>query len=153
MVMAARIRRHIFLLTEGEMFSSQELLVHANRPTVDQTLHRLVRTGIIVRITRGIYMRETADSWRPSVEEVARMKAKIFAKEIVFGSNDTATLLGLPVNDSSNTTFICSSGRSSSFIYGDKRVQLKVLAARKLRLKAEKALERGVLMDFRPQSA
>ncbi|MBX9723981.1 MAG: type IV toxin-antitoxin system AbiEi family antitoxin domain-containing protein [Candidatus Obscuribacterales bacterium] len=124
MVMAADIRHHIFSLPEGRMFSSRDFLICATRATVDQTLHRLMERGVIVRVARGVYMRETANGWRPSVDELARFKAKTFSKEIYLvasADNDKNTTAE---TEQFKTTFYCSGG-SSSFMYGDNRIYLK----------------------------
>lgn len=121
MTMAADIRAHIFRAQEGQLFSSRDFLKYGSRTSVDQTLYRLVRLGVIVRIAQGVYMRETADSWRPSIEELARFKAKILGKELIstsnsaFGSSD----------DRAESTFICSGISDSSFKYGKHKIKLK----------------------------
>lgn len=78
------IRRHISGLPARAIFPTRSLLVYGRRATVDKSLSRLAAKGKIVRVTRGLYMKCSAEEKHPlpSIEEVARIKARAFGREI-----------------------------------------------------------------------
>src|SRR3970040_2969818 len=57
MTISATIRSRIGRFRRGEPFTSRELLALGSRASVDQTLSRLVRQGVISRVSRGIYVK------------------------------------------------------------------------------------------------
>lgn len=116
MTMSMRIRNAIFSMPEGRLFTSNALLSCGSRTAVDQNLHRLAKQGIIIRVARGVFMRETADRRRPSAQEVAIAKASAFGKQIAVSQANG--------KDSNSTTFLCSGG-SSSFQFGNMRIRFK----------------------------
>lgn len=124
MSMAKRIREYIFSLPEGELFTSTQMTALAPRRVVDQTLHRLSSLGVIVRITRGIFMRETEDGWRPSAGDVAIAKAKAFGKFIVPFQRENK-------DGQATETFLCTGG-SSSFKYGNQQITFKHACPRRI---------------------
>jgi hypothetical protein len=124
MYMSARIRQHIFSLEEGVLFTSRDLLRYGTRCTVDQTLFRLLKRGVIVRIARGVFMRETDTGWRPGAQEVATVKARAFGKQIYLERQTGGAHDGSSNGLFSDRTFRCS-GRSSSFVYGEQRIYLR----------------------------
>src|SRR5262249_39590122 len=87
---------------------TQDVVHFGKRSTVDQTLKRCVDKGHIRRLARGVFMRI---HWRGrdiSNEEIARIKAEAFGKSF-------------HVKDG---TFRVS-GRSSTFMFGEMKIQLK----------------------------
>ena len=129
---SAEIRRHIFSLAEGKLFTSREFLSHGKRGTVDQNLDRLVKRGVIVRIAHGVFMRETASGWRPSIQEIAAAKARWSGKEIYACTSYKSN------SDGSNRTeqaavFLCSGGRST-FSYEGQTIRLKTVSNAKSKL-------------------
>ncbi len=150
MVMAADIRHHIFSLPEGLMFSSRDLLLYATRATVDQTLHRLMEKGVIVRVARGVYMRETENGWRPTIDELARFKAKAFSKEIYIAAAADHDKSTSSDGDQVKTTFYCSGG-SSSFMYGDNRIYLKGTRPG-FQLRHAQTIKQSAVLNFQPES-
>lgn len=133
MSLALLIRRHIFRLPEGKLFTSRDLLGYAPRSTVDRTMYILVKKGIVVRVARGVFMRETADGWRPSIEEVVKVKAEAFGRTVHMHPKTAAKKMRLTEVKDDNPRY-WSSGASSSFIVGSVRVFLHVASRRKLNL-------------------
>ena len=74
------VRAHVSALAPGEPFTSSDLLPVGTRASVDQALSRLVRAGVIDRITRGVFARPRTNPYvgkvPPAPEEVARAKAE-----------------------------------------------------------------------------
>ncbi len=75
MYTATFIRRHIFQLPAGQLFATRHLLAYGSRAAVDQALYRLVRSGVIVRLARGVFVRQEAGAGLPSALQVAAVKA------------------------------------------------------------------------------
>lgn len=150
-----QIRRHIFLLAEGELFTSRDLSIYGKRGTIDQNLNRLVKLGVIVRVTRGIFMRETASGWRPSLKEVAIAKARSFGKEIYDCGLDWPKP-GIQAefsNESNGSVTFLSSGCSSSFVYNNQRIYFKGVCPSKLREQPVLSLTSSEsVLNFEPNS-
>ncbi|MBX9689558.1 MAG: hypothetical protein K2X27_22805 [Candidatus Obscuribacterales bacterium] len=145
MGMASNIRHHIFSLPEGKLFSSRDLLHLGTRCTVDQAIHRMLKFRLIVRICRGVFMRETENGWRPTLKEVAIAKARAFGKELyLVDYSNTAS------SETDESTFYCS-GRSSSFTYADKRIYLKAKAPKFFQKDSQiPSSKSGEILDFSP---
>ncbi len=130
------IRRHIFGLPLGQIFTSRELLSYGRRPAVDQAIARLVRSNVIVRLARGVFVRDGSPT--PSAFEIARAKAEAFGKKLAAHGQTLAFELGLLPEPPPAPTFAVS-GSSSSFQLGTTRVRLQKTATRKLLLGDEPA--------------
>ena len=125
------IRRYIFALEKGRLFTTRECLKFGKRATVDQALCRLVRANLIVRLARGVFMRDDWEVRRPTVFEVARVKSLAFGKNIAMHGADLARDLGLAASGNSQPTFAVDK-RSSSFRFGDTTVHLREASMRKM---------------------
>ena len=132
------IRRHIFRLPRGRIFTTRELLSYGQRATVDKVLGRLVKKEIIVRLARGVFVRLDPGEPFPCAFEVARAKAHAFGKRIARHCADIAKELGLVADGPAEPTFAVS-GRSSSFRYGHQVIHLKGTCLRKMRIKESNA--------------
>ncbi len=123
---ARKIRQFIFSLPEGELFTTRHLMHLGSRDLLDQNLNRLVQLGAIVRISRGVFMRDTEDRRRPSVTAVAYAKAEAFSKDIM------EVPAGYPLAPQGDNVkvFLCANG-SGSFQYGETTVIFKRISARK----------------------
>lgn len=128
---SAFIRRHICRLPKGNPFTTRDMLRYGSRPAVDQTLYRMVKSGEILRLARGVFIVESPDAPLPSVLEVAMVKAQSFAKRIVSHGADIAKALGLAQSGNLEPTFSID-GRSSSFRYGSEVIHFKGTSPRKL---------------------
>ncbi len=125
------IRRHIFRLPLGRIFTTRQLLSYGRRAAVDQATARLVRQKIIVRLARGVFVREGSPI--PSVFAVARAKARSFGKRVRLHPRSLASELGLGLKPPAQPTFAVAAS-SSSFQFGSLQIHLKKTAPRKLSL-------------------
>lgn len=127
MQVSIQIRAYISGLAEGKLFTTRELLNYGSRAAVDQALHRLVAKGQIVRMARGVFVKESEGRFRPAVSEVALAKARSFGKDFygqIGGSCSrckSTPQLESPELQSEPLAFICS-GAPSSFDCGGQRV-------------------------------
>lgn len=127
------IKRFVVSLSFGKLFTTRECLLFGPRNAVDQALSRLVKRGMIVRVARGVFMREGSDVNSISVLDVARVKAESFGRKIATWSGHVAVELGIVPGAQREETFYVDSS-SSSFKFGDVAVHFKKTCPRKLRL-------------------
>jgi hypothetical protein len=128
---AARIRRHIHQLVDDKPFSIRDFLTYGSRAAIDQVFRRLVISGEIIRVARGLYIKNTAPF--PSVLEVAKAKAAAFRKSIASHGSKTAFALRLTSKASGRHVFAVT-GHSSSFRFGNKIIYFIGMCARKMHL-------------------
>jgi len=57
MKISKQIKQYIESIAQGEPFTATELLRFGSRATVDQTLSRLAKAGLLTRVSRGVYVR------------------------------------------------------------------------------------------------
>lgn len=129
MLAATRIRVAIGRIAVGKLFTTRQFLACGSRGAVDQCLYLLVKSGEIIRVARGVFMRK--GSPQPSVLSVARKKAAAFGKRIFEHGADTAVELTLLQSGNQTPVFACT-GRSSSFRCGDATIRLQGTSPRKL---------------------
>ncbi|MBY0357391.1 MAG: hypothetical protein K2W82_05255 [Candidatus Obscuribacterales bacterium] len=133
---AARIKNHIAKLENDQLFSTREFLSYGSRPAVDQALWRLVDAGIIIRVARGLFIKQGAVM--PTVFAVAKAKAEAFGRRIVTSGLQAARELGLTAKQSQNKTqetAYATNGRTSSFRFGKIKIRLIGTSPRKMGLK------------------
>ncbi|HEY9787491.1 MAG TPA: DUF6088 family protein [Candidatus Obscuribacterales bacterium] len=136
---SSKIKKHIAQLEKGQIFTTRDLLEYGLRNTVDQTLSRLARSGLIIRLARGVFTRNDFQKTLPTAFEVARAKASAFKKVIVQCGQNAWAALGLPETErrgadssgSASATYAIS-GNSSRFWYGDLLIEFIGIAQRKL---------------------
>jgi hypothetical protein len=75
------IERHIRRLPPTQIFTTREVLRYGPRGAVDQALYRMVRIGFIVRLARGVFVRDA--SQKPTLYEIVSAKAQAWGKIIV----------------------------------------------------------------------
>lgn len=129
------IRRFIFKLPLNRIFTTREVLVYGTRSTVDQSLGRLVNKGYIVRLTRGVFIRE--GSKQPTPFEVAKAKCLAYCKQISKHGAAIAAELNLIEIKNQEATFT-TTGRSSAFWFGNIRIIIKGISHRKMLLNQNK---------------
>lgn len=64
---ARLIREYAEQVELGEPFTTPELLKFGTRAAVDHSLSRLVKEGLLMRITRGVYVRPNVSKYLGSV--------------------------------------------------------------------------------------
>lgn len=114
------IRRFIFSLPTNKLFSTRDVLIYGTRSSVDQALCRLVKSGILIRLARGIFTRESDHLHNFSHFDIAQFKAQAFHKQITAPGINFAYELGLiskPDNNDHKLVFYIN-GSSSKFKTG-----------------------------------
>ncbi|HEY9715759.1 MAG TPA: DUF6088 family protein [Chroococcales cyanobacterium] len=125
------VKRHVNTAKLGQLMTSREFLAYGARGAIDQTLHRLVKKGILIRWARGVFSK--AFSEPPTAFEVATAKARAFGKIVAEHPSNTARRLKLSA-ESPETTVFQINGRSSSYRFGDTRIVTKEACAKKFNL-------------------
>jgi hypothetical protein len=129
MFTTARIVQAINRLELGQLLTTRQLLGMGSRAAIDQALHRLVKSGFVIRVTRGVFMKRNSPT--PTVWEVACAKATAFSRQIYQHGADAAKALGFIEEGNQSPTFACS-GSSSSFRFDESVIRLKGTSPRKL---------------------
>lgn len=124
------IRRHINNFVGDKPFSIRDFLIYGSRNVVDQIFHKMVLDGRIIRVARGVYIKDTAPM--PTAEEVAQVKAAAFGRTIAKYAG-TAQREQEEKQSRSDLVF-ASSGSTSSFQFGLKTIRFIRRSARKLQL-------------------
>jgi hypothetical protein len=125
------IRRHINNLVGDKPFSIRDFLIYGPRNIVDQVFHRLIVEGCIVRVARGVYIKDASPL--PSPLEVIQVKAAAFGRTIALhGSQACAQLINKPERISKFV--FATNGATSSFRVGRLVVRLIRVSARKIQL-------------------
>jgi len=114
-------------LPDDEIFSTRSMLEYGYRDEVDRALFKLVRTKYIRRLAWGIFIK--AGGREPSAFEVAQVKAEAFGKTLV---TDGAELAGEMTRRKTSGKKIVfhSTGRTTSFRFGRKRIVLQGVCAK-----------------------
>lgn len=128
----ARIRRDINSRPTNEPFTTREMLIHGRRKAVDQCLWKMVNTGVIRRLARGVFVKAAC---RRTFElfEIAKIKALAFGKKIL-RPPEHPELRGLRIAERQDPNTFYVDGYSSSFGCGKQRIYLKGTVARKFAL-------------------
>jgi hypothetical protein len=138
----AFIRRFVFSLKDGEIFSTRDCLDFGSRSAVDHALARLVKKGIIRRLARGIFACDPDSLRSYSFLDIAKLKGEAFGRKITSHPNSIASQLGLQEYDKASPrtdAFFSTDGPTTKFKFGDTTIHLKHAAPRKLRLATSKA--------------
>jgi hypothetical protein len=149
------ITQAIDALPPDAIFTTRDMCHYGNRNAVDQAMFNLVHSEYIERLTGGVFMKFGAK--RPSVLEIAQIKARAFGKELVTNGAEfvgefeklftaiTHPSKGDPARskvsqrpqirseDSGRDYVFFVQGRSSSFQYGDVRIYLHGTTAKRTR--------------------
>ena len=92
-------------LPSGQIFTTRDLLHTAWRAAVDKALSRLVAKEYIIRLSRGVFIRNDYKVIMPSIEKIAHVKAESFGKHILSHGADAAQQLGLTDTGNKELTF------------------------------------------------
>lgn len=145
MSVASSCRRYVNRLPMGQLFGTRELLAYGNRGAVDKATQGMVRSGMILKMANGVFVRNDVNLVEPSIEEIARTKARVFGKHLIPSGLAQAANLGLerpiklrrkgknlvmPKPPFPGTTFGVL-GTTSAFWTVHGYVQLKHMSARK----------------------
>lgn len=107
------IREVVDGMPEGQIFATRDMLKYGSRNAVDMTLYRLNASKVITRLTYGLYMKGGPTVLKPPIEEIARLKARAFHRNVVIVSADLAEKLDLPFENEAVGVF-ATNGRTAS---------------------------------------
>jgi len=137
-----RIRAHIETLPLGQPITSQEFMEFGGRAAVDQALTRLVKTGGLSRVARGVYVRPKRSPYvgevPPEPIKVAEAIAAETGSVIQVHGAEAARRMGLSTQVPTRPVFY-TSGPSRRFNLGQIQVVLKHVCPRKLVLSGRPA--------------
>ncbi len=122
-----RIMEHAAALPEAAPLCPGALLHLGGRSAVDQALSRLARSGRLMRICQGIYMRpvETRFGSRaPSVEKAVAALSELWGETVVHCGGSAANLLGLTAQMPVRTVYL-TSGPNRRLQFGALTVELR----------------------------
>ena len=131
------VRAHVSALAPGEPFTSSDLLPVGTRASVDQALSRLVRAGVIDRITRGVFARPRTNpdvgKVPPAPEEVARAVARSSDSVMEVHGAEAAREFGLTTQVPMRQVYL-TSGRSRIINAAGVEIQMRHVADSRLLL-------------------
>lgn len=131
------IRARIEAMPVGEPFTPTTFLVCGTRAAVDQALARLVKAGLIERVTRGVFVRPETNRFvgkvMPSPLEVVEMLARTTGAVIQVHGAEAAQRLELTTQVPTQPVFL-TSGPSKRIHIGQLEIRLQHVCQRKLAL-------------------
>jgi hypothetical protein len=130
------IQLHIMRLPISQIFTTRELLQYGKRAAVDQALYRLVHSAFIIRLARGVFVRDA--STRPTIEEIVEAKMSAWNKSIFTHAENLLANLKLLAKEP-DAYVVAVDSHSSSFETVEGQVELKGIGRRKVRLCQTKA--------------
>ena len=125
--LSRRITEHAATLPEATPLFPAALLHLGNRAAVDQALSRLARSGHLMRICQGVYMRpiETRFGLRaPRVAKALAALSKMWGETIVPCGGSAANCLGLTTQNPVRVVYL-TSGPNRRLHFGSSIVELR----------------------------
>ncbi|MBK7841218.1 MAG: type IV toxin-antitoxin system AbiEi family antitoxin domain-containing protein [Candidatus Obscuribacter sp.] len=134
--------RFLFGLPKGHIFTTRDLLPFARRTTIDTALSRMVRGGLLERLTRGVFRFHDAKNKKVTVKQIAAIKRKAFGRKIATVANNISRDCLSRLDDRGKELLkpsqetLATDGRTSSFIMHTNgwRINLKSVSPRLLAL-------------------
>ncbi len=114
-------------LPEGELICPNALLHLGSRAAVDQALSRLARSGSLMRVCQGVYVRpvQTRFGLRPpAVEKVIASLSELWGQTIVPSGGAAANALGLTTQVPVRSVYL-TSGPSRKLALGNLNLELR----------------------------
>lgn len=132
MYTVTRIKGYVNRLPANALITTRELLQCGNRGAVDQAVYTLIKSGFLVRVSRGIFIKFDEGEELPSIDAVAAVKAKAFGKRILIDpeASQCAASTGPKYREYQ------TDGGPSSFVHlpTGVRVRFRRVASRKVQL-------------------
>ena len=88
-------RKYVNQLPRGKVFVTRELLPYGHRDAIDKCTQAMVGRMMVLRLARGVFVRNDPGLEIPSIKEIAEAKARAFAKRIIPSGIAQAAMLGL----------------------------------------------------------
>ena len=117
--LSKRIMEHACSLPEAAPICAGALLHMGNRAAVDQALSRLARSGRLMRICQGIYMRPVETRFgpcAPSVDKALGALAALWGETIMPCGGGAAHVLGLTTQIPVRSVYLTSGRRAGEII-------------------------------------
>jgi hypothetical protein len=137
-----QIKHRIQEYPQGQPFSSRILLGLGTRAAVDKALSRLVESGEVKRVSRGVYVRPKFNKYVgavvPEPIEVVRAKLEAENETLQVNGAEAARQFQFTTQVPTRNVFY-TSGSSRKFRIGNLSVELKHVAPRKLILAGQPA--------------
>lgn len=134
---AELVRSHIETATQGEPFSSVDLLTLGTRAAVDSSLSRLAKEGLITRLTRGIYVRPSYNKYvgtvTPEPLKIVQAIARASGSKVGINGAEAARGFSLSTQMSTQTLFL-TTGRTRVINIGNSKIRMKHTCENKLAL-------------------
>ncbi len=129
------IRKHIQEIPEGRPFTVASLMKLASYANIRQVLSRLVKSGEITRVARGIFVRPKEIPYvgksLPEPKEIAEVIAQTSGETIGLNGAEAARLLQLSTQMSMKPVFY-TTGNTRRIKVGNLYIVLKHVSPRKL---------------------
>ena len=125
--LSKRIMQHARSLAEATPICAGALLHLGNRAAVDQALSRLARSGDLLRVCQGVYMRPVETrfgSCAPNVSKAVDALASLWGETIVPSGGAAAHVLGLTTQMPVRPVYL-TSGPSRRLQFGNLTVELR----------------------------
>lgn len=91
----SRCRKYVNELPTGQCFATRELLTYGHRDAVDKCTQAMVGSGFVLRMARGVFVRNDLGLKLPTIEEIAETKARAFSKHMLPSKVAQAGVFGL----------------------------------------------------------
>lgn len=146
---SCQIRRFIAELPPQTVFVTRELLTFGSRRRVDWVTYRLVANELIIRLARGVFVRNDKGMEIPPINKIVEAKARAFGKLIIPTLANLAAVRGLEkpkkadrrkkeISDYEGVAQFSVIGCKGNFMTEHGRVTFKSIAPRKFFLHQEK---------------
>jgi hypothetical protein len=126
------IRQKIETLPLGQPFGAAIFSQVAERSSIDKTLARLAKAGLIAKVTRGIYVRPKMSRFGIAPPEISKLAAlKTRGQPITVHGAEALRQLGLSTQVPVKPVY-CTTARTKSFMVGKTEVRLQHVSPRKM---------------------
>lgn len=148
MSIAKALRSAISAIPAGEVFVPRQLLTLGSRTSIDQSLTRLTRSGGVVRLARGIYVRPKINKYvgpvTPEPGSIAASLAKADGAKIQVNGAEAARRLELTTQVPTQPVYY-TTGPSRQIDVGRLRIRLKHASPRRFALEGPAGLALSAL--------
>lgn len=124
------IRNHINTLKRSQLVTTRDLLCYGSRGTVDKATSRLVNSGRLQRVARGVFLPKRRGGNETTIRDIALAKARAFRRTIV---RHMVNIIGTTVTEGHQLIYSTNAFTSSfQTIFG--RVYARKVTPRKIQL-------------------
>ncbi|MBK9145514.1 MAG: hypothetical protein IPM23_23830 [Candidatus Melainabacteria bacterium] len=130
----AKVRAFIANLDQDAIFTTRDILTFGTRSSVDNAIYDLVKLKKIIRIVPGVFSLPGSQR-KPSLKELAIIKAESFGRRIIKHASAIASELGIaPSAIPDDEVWFATNGSTSAFKFGDITIKFKPTSVRKMKL-------------------